>query len=237
MGCHKSGLRLNLRMRLSCSVWKRKMENKGYPNNNFTPGLENNSVTFAPGLENNNVTFAPGLEQDLTQTWSVDDLNQFQRTSTFQVMNDIVIDRGPSAYMSQLELFVEDRHLTTVQADGLVISTPTGSTAYSLAAGGSVVHPEVPSILLTPICAHSLSFRPMLLPDSVELKIQVPIDSRNTAWASFDGRHRMELQQGDFIMIELSRFPVPTICNVDQVNRETIETFLTLYRVLIGLLL
>lgn len=57
----------------------------------------------------------------------------------------------------------------------------------------------------------------MLLPDSVELKIQVPKDSRNTAWVSFDGRHRMELQQGDFIIIQLSRFPVPTVCYEDQV--------------------
>ncbi|KAJ1339344.1 hypothetical protein BSLG_006045 [Batrachochytrium salamandrivorans] len=96
-------------------------------------------------------------------------------TETFQILNDLVVDRGPSAYMSQLELFVDDRHLTTAQADGLVL-TPTGSTAYS-ATGGSLVHPEVPSFLITPICAHSLSFRPMLLPDSIELKVQVPLDS------------------------------------------------------------
>ncbi|KAJ1342549.1 hypothetical protein BSLG_002867 [Batrachochytrium salamandrivorans] len=108
-------------------------------------------------------------------------------TETFQILNDLVVDRGPSAYMSQMELFVDDKHLTTVQADGLVLSTPTGSTAYSLSAGGSLVHPEVPSFLITPICAHSLSFRPMLLPDSVELKVQVPLDSRNTAWASSMG--------------------------------------------------
>jgi NAD kinase len=136
---------------------------------------------------------------------------------TFQILNDLVVDRGPSAFMSQLELFVDDNHLTTVQADGLVISTPTGSTAYSLSAGGSIVHPEVPSILVTPICPHTLSFRPMLLPDGVELKIQVPRDSRSTAWASFDGRHRIELKQGDFICVEMSRWPLATLCDVDQV--------------------
>ncbi|KAJ3043270.1 hypothetical protein HK097_001776 [Rhizophlyctis rosea] len=135
---------------------------------------------------------------------------------TFQILNDLVVDRGPSAYMSQLELFVDDRHLTTVQADGLVLSTPTGSTAYSLSAGGSLVHPEVPSFLVTPICPHTLSFRPMLLPDSIELKIQVPADSRSTAWASFDGRHRIELKQGDYITVGLSRWPMPTVCEADQ---------------------
>ena len=82
-------------------------------------------------------------------------------TESFHILNDLVVDRGPSAFMSQLELFVDDQHLTTVQADGLVISTPTGSTAYSLSAGGSIVHPEVPSILVTPICPHTLSFRPV----------------------------------------------------------------------------
>ncbi|KAJ3265234.1 hypothetical protein HDU76_012078, partial [Blyttiomyces sp. JEL0837] len=137
-------------------------------------------------------------------------------TETFQILNDLVVDRGPSAFMSQLELFVDDKHLTTAQADGLVIATPTGSTAYSLSAGGSIVHPEVPSILVTPICPHTLSFRPMLLPDGIELKVQVPRDSRATAWASFDGRHRTELKQGDFITITMSRFPMPTICAEDQ---------------------
>jgi NAD+ kinase len=105
--------------------------------------------------------------------------------------------------------------MTTVQADGLTVSTPTGSTAYSvclkmfcilvnttdnsfvmqLSAGGSLVHPAIPSILITPICPHTLSFRPMLLPDSMELRICVPFNSRSTAWASFDGRGRVELKR------------------------------------------
>lgn len=85
--------------------------------------------------------------------------------------------------------------MTTVQADGLCVATPTGSTAYSLSAGGSLVHPEIPTLLITPICPHTLSFRPMLLPDSMELRICVPYNSRSTAWASFDGRGRVELRR------------------------------------------
>lgn len=105
--------------------------------------------------------------------------------------------------------------MTTVQADGLTVSTPTGSTAYSvsqialivyppsncpqkLSAGGSLVHPEIPALLITPICPHTLSFRPMLLPDSMELRICVPYNSRSTAWASFDGRGRVELKRSSF---------------------------------------
>lgn len=113
----------------------------------------------------------------------------------FEVLNDLVVDRGPSPYVSLLEIFGDEHHLTTVQADGLTVSTPTGSTAYSLSAGGSLVHPQIPAILLTPICPHTLSFRPMLLPDGMELRICVPYNSRSTAWASFDGRGRVELKR------------------------------------------
>lgn len=130
----------------------------------------------------------------------------------FEVLNDLVVDRGPSPFVSLLEIFGDDHHLTTVQADGLTVSTPTGSTAYSLSAGGSLVHPQIPALLLTPICPHTLSFRPMLLPDSMELRICVPYNSRSTAWASFDGRGRVELKQGDHIKITASKYPFPTVC-------------------------
>ncbi|CAG8779768.1 28465_t:CDS:2, partial [Racocetra persica] len=106
----------------------------------------------------------------------------------------------------------DDQHLTTVQADGLVVATPTGSTAYSVSAGGSLVHPAISALLITPICPHTLSFRPMLLPDSMELRICVPYNSRSTAWASFDGRGRVELKQGDHIKVTPSKFPFPTVC-------------------------
>lgn len=89
----------------------------------------------------------------------------------------------------------DDHHLTTVQADGLCVATPTGSTAYSLSAGGSLVHPGIPALLISPICPHTLSFRPMLLPDGMELRVCVPYNSRSTAWASFDGRGRVELKR------------------------------------------
>jgi NAD+ kinase len=135
---------------------------------------------------------------------------------SFEVLNDLVVDRGPSPYVSLLELFGDEQHMTTVQADGLTVSTPTGSTAYSLSAGGSLVHPEIPAILITPICPHTLSFRPMLLPDTMELRICVPFNSRSTAWASFDGRGRVELKQGDHIKVTASRYPFPTVCAINQ---------------------
>ena len=92
--------------------------------------------------------------------------------------------------MSSIEVFGDDEHFTTVQADGICVATPTGSTAYNLAAGGSLCHPENPVILVTAICAHTLSFRPIILPDTIVLRIGVPYDARTSCWASFDGRER-----------------------------------------------
>ncbi|CUS08301.1 unnamed protein product [Tuber aestivum] len=130
---------------------------------------------------------------------------------SFIVLNEIVVDRGPNATMSSTELYGDDMHLTTIQADGVCIATPTGSTAYNLAAGGSLCHPEIPAILISPICAHTLTFRPLILPDSMVVRVAVPWDARTTAWVSFDGRQRIELNQGDYVMISASRFPFPAV--------------------------
>ncbi|KAJ5887792.1 NAD(+) kinase [Penicillium taxi] len=129
----------------------------------------------------------------------------------FEVLNEVVIDRGPSPYVSNLELYADDNLLTVVQADGVIFSTPTGSTAYSLSAGGSLMHPSIPGILLTPICPHTLSFRPMVLSDSHLLRILVPHTSRSTAYCAFDGKGRVELSQGDYVTVEASQYPFPTV--------------------------
>ena len=208
--------RVNMRMRLACTIHKMSDQDRD--------NIEIKDMTESPvcEIDGDDEEMDNNCEQQISEA----EINRGFRismrncraTDTFHILNDLVIDRGPSAYMSMLELFVDEKHLTSVQADGLVIATPTGSTAYSLSAGGSLVHPEVPSFLISPICAHSLSFRPMILPDTCELKIQVPIDSRNTAWVGFDGRQRTELKQGDYISVKLSRFPMPSLCEEDQVK-------------------
>ena len=133
----------------------------------------------------------------------------------FSVLNEVVIDRGSSPYLANLECFCDDVHLTTVQADGVIFSTPSGSTAYSMSAGGSVVHPAVPAILVTPICPHVLSFRPMVFPDHVVLRCYVPDDARADASVAFDGKARRELHRGDSVQIMMSAHPVPTINRMD----------------------
>lgn len=147
-----------------------------------------------------------------------DEAFECSATEEFHVLNELVIDRGPAPYLSNLEVFCDDCPVTRVQADGIIVATPTGSTAYSLSSGGSMVHPNVPAILFTPICPHSLSFRPVLFPDYVTLQIKVPSDSRASAWVSFDGRHRMELMKGDKVVVSVSAWPVPTFSRKDTTN-------------------
>jgi len=202
------GIRVNLRMRFTCTVYRcirdpacPKRRAKRAANGDIMCEQGGTWGSVAGGHGHRCRSRDKNVECFVTQP-----------AESFEVLNDLVVDRGAGPYMSLLELFGDEHHLTTVQADGLVVSTPTGSTAYSVSAGGSLVHPEIPALLLTPICPHTLSFRPMLLPDNMELRICVPKESRSTAWASFDGRGRVELKQGDHIKITPSKFPFPSAC-------------------------
>ncbi|KAF4122435.1 NAD+ kinase [Geosmithia morbida] len=147
--------------------------------------------------------------------WRAGPDGQTRQGEQYEVLNELVIDRGPSPYVSNMELYGDDELLTVVQADGCIFSTPTGSTAYSLSAGGSLVHPDIPAILLTPICPHTLSFRPMVLSDTMELRVAIPRNSRATAYCAFDGKGRIELRQGDYITISASQYPFPTVTRTD----------------------
>ncbi|KAF2083985.1 ATP-NAD kinase [Saccharata proteae CBS 121410] len=143
---------------------------------------------------------------------------------THNILNEVVVDRGPNPTMSSIEIFGDDEHFTSVQADGICIATPTGSTAYNLAAGGSLCHPDNPVILLTAICAHTLSFRPIVLPDTIVLRAGVPYDARTSSWASFDGRERVELCPGDYVTVSASRFPFPSVLPLDRKGKDWIDS-------------
>ncbi|GLU00963.1 hypothetical protein SLE2022_182950 [Rubroshorea leprosula] len=134
----------------------------------------------------------------------------------FDILNEVVVDRGSNPYLSKIECYEHDRLITKVQGDGVIVATPTGSTAYSTAAGGSMVHPNVPCMLFTPICPHSLSFRPVILPDSARLELKIPDNARSNAWVSFDGKRRQRLSRGDSVRISMSQHPFPTVNKSDQ---------------------
>eukprot|EP00903_Cladosiphon_okamuranus_P013576 g12646.t1 len=156
-----------------------------------------------------------GMKVSLRMRLSARIIRDDQTSEAFHALNEIVIDRGSSPYLTNLECYCDEEHLTTVQADGLIIATPTGSTAYSMSAGGSMVHPCVPAILFTPICPHSLSFRPIVFPDTVMLRLCMPQEARAEARVSFDGKLSQPLRRGDTLVIKTSNFPVPTICKDD----------------------
>ncbi|KAL6060990.1 NAD kinase 2, chloroplastic [Balamuthia mandrillaris] len=138
--------------------------------------------------------------------------------SRVRVLNEVVITRGNSPYLTNLECYCDGSSITTVQADGIIVATATGSTAYSLSAGGPLLHPSIPAILFTPICPHSLSFRPVILPATANLSIQVPPDSRSSAMVQFDGKKNVELAQGDTVSISMSYYPAPAITPTSQTH-------------------
>ncbi|XP_022559531.1 NAD(H) kinase 1 isoform X2 [Brassica napus] len=144
--------------------------------------------------------------------------HDYETEENMLVLNEVTIDRGISSYLTNLECYCDNSFVTCVQGDGLILSTTSGSTAYSLAAGGSMVHPQVPGILFTPICPHSLSFRPLILPDHVTVRVQVPFNSRGSAWVSFDGKGRKQLEAGDALVCSMAPWPVSTACQVESTH-------------------
>ncbi|MDX1707736.1 MAG: NAD(+)/NADH kinase [Desulfobacterales bacterium] len=117
------------------------------------------------------------------------------------VLNDVVINRGALARLAYIETHIDNHYLTTYSADGLIVATPTGSTAYSLAAGGPVIHPAVPSIILTPICPFTLTNRPLIVPQSANIRIKLASGSSDII-LTFDGQKGLELNDRDEIHIK-----------------------------------
>jgi NAD+ kinase len=119
------------------------------------------------------------------------------------VLNDVVITKGALARIIDIEVWTDSTFITCYRADGLIISTPTGSTAYSLAAGGPIVHPQVSAIILNPICPHVLSNRSIVLPDSQEVIIVVKSSkASDNIYLTLDGQKGHPLQAGDRLRIK-----------------------------------
>ena len=128
------------------------------------------------------------------------------------VLNDVVITKGALSGMLDLSVSFGDQFVTQFRADGLIVSTPTGSTAYNLSVGGPIVHPVVQATLLTPIAPHMLTNRPVLLPDRSPISIEPKLDIRQAkAFSSFDGQTGREIQHGDIINVETSGQPLRMI--------------------------
>ncbi len=114
--------------------------------------------------------------------------------------NDLVFSKNDIARMFTLKLEAEQQHIYNVTGDGLIISSTYGSTAYSLAAGGPIVHPDVKALILTPICAHSLTHRPMVIPDNFELKLNL-LDHNQSVTITLDGQVALKLDSTMCVMV------------------------------------
>lgn len=113
-------------------------------------------------------------------------------------LNEILISRGEGIRMSRFTVFCDGKELSRYTSDGILFATPTGSTAYNLSAGGPIAAPETPVIIMTPICAHGMKSRPVILPDTSEIEVRIDADNEI---AAFDGERIVRLRPGDRVRI------------------------------------
>ena len=154
----------------------------------------------------------PVLERVIQGEFTVSDrmmmdvvvLRQGQKVGRFRVLNDVVINKGALARIIDMEASVDDVYLTTFKADGLIISTPTGSTAYNLAAGGPIMSPGLHCLVISPICPHMLTNRPIIVPDESIIRVEVKFQDEDVVFTA-DGQVGMPLQGGDIVEVRRSK--------------------------------
>lgn len=133
-----------------------------------------------------------------------------KRVSEYTVLNDAVINKAALARIISLETYVEGDYVTTFRCDGLIISTPTGSTAYSLSAGGPIVHPSLHAVVLTPICPHMLANRPLVIPDDVTAEV-VLASEKEDVFLTLDGQEGFPLHHQDVVEVKRAERTIPLV--------------------------
>ena len=142
----------------------------------------------------------------------------------FQVLNDVVINKSTLARIIDLDVTINDNFLTTFRADGLIISTPTGSTAYNLSAGGPILYPTSESFVLTPICPFTLTNRPIIVPDKAVIDIKLGKESEETVVLTFDGQVGFDLHHEDLVTIRKSDEKITLFKSPDHSYFEILRT-------------
>lgn len=126
------------------------------------------------------------------------------------VLNDVVITKGAIARIIELGVEIDQQFVALVRADGLIVSSPTGSTAYSLAAGGPILHPNLDAMILTPICPHTLTHRPVVVSSEAKIELTLRGDFEEV-YVTFDGQTSQPMQPGDVVRVRQSRNQVKLV--------------------------
>jgi NAD+ kinase len=140
-----------------------------------------------------------------------------------QAVNDAVVQKGARSPLPELDLSVNEHDVARIRADGIIIATPTGSTAYSLAAGGSIAHPSLSVFLVTPVCPHSLTNRPLILPGSSTVGVKLP-HFKEDAWVTIDGQVSQQLKSGDFVRVTQAKQTVRFVISPDKSYFDILRT-------------
>ena len=133
----------------------------------------------------------------------------------YRVLNDAVINKSALARIIELVVTVDGHRVATYRSDGLIISTPTGSTAYNLAAGGPILNPQLPVVVVTPICPHTLTLRPIVVPDSASVDIRLET-SHEEVYLTLDGQEGTQIEYGDTVSLRRSEDVVRLIKTSDR---------------------
>ncbi|MBM4298047.1 MAG: NAD(+) kinase [Deltaproteobacteria bacterium] len=150
------------------------------------------------------------FEVEKRMTLEVRVISKKGRTRKFRILNDAVIAKGARSRIIDLETYVGEDYLCTYRADGLIISTPTGSTAYSLAAAGPILEPTLGAVVLAPICPHTLTNRPIVVPSNAAIRVTLR-SFGNTVFFSPDGQQGVRLNNGDKVEARDYGMPVSLI--------------------------
>jgi len=142
-------------------------------------------------------------------------------------INDVVINKNNISRMFTLSVECDSELIFNVSGDGLIISSPVGSTAYSLAAGGPITHPDVNALLLTPICPHSLNHRPLVIPDNKEIEVKFPVKESHLS-LTLDGQEAVDIEKGCIVKIsKMKNSYAKIIKNNDRTYFQTLKEKLT----------
>jgi NAD+ kinase len=146
-----------------------------------------------------------------------------ERVGRHQVLNDAVINKGALARIIELETYVDNEYLCTYKSDGLILATPTGSTAYSLSAGGPIIYPSVGVVVLSPICPHTLTNRPIVLSDASCIRV-ILRTAEEDVMLTLDGQEGMPLLDGDKVEVRKSPNVVVLIGSPDRTFSEVLRS-------------